>query len=102
MSRIGKKPIPVGQAKVNIAGQRVTVEGPKGKLEMDLRPRISVEQKDGNLVVHARPARSRPLNASLLLPHRETRAGAARGPGRLAERDPCPGPEPQEGHGPAE
>lgn len=51
MSRIGKKPVPVGKAKVAIAGQHVTVEGPKGKLEMDVHPRISVEQQDGNLVV---------------------------------------------------
>jgi len=33
MSRIGKKPVPLGKAKVAIDGQKVNVEGPKGKLE---------------------------------------------------------------------
>ena len=51
MSRIGKKPVPVGKAKVNIAGRHVTVEGPKGKLEMDVHELITVAQQDGNLVV---------------------------------------------------
>lgn len=51
MSRIGKKPVPVGSAKVNISGRHVTVEGPKGKLEMDVHPRLTVEQQEGNLVV---------------------------------------------------
>jgi large subunit ribosomal protein L6 len=51
MSRIGKKPVPVGKAKVNIAGRHVTVDGPKGKLEMDVHQVISVVQQDGNLVV---------------------------------------------------
>ena len=51
MSRIGKKPVPVGKAKVNIAGRHVTVDGPKGKLEMDVHESISVAQQDGNLVV---------------------------------------------------
>ncbi len=51
MSRIGKKPVPLGKAKVTIAGQHVTVEGPKGKLELDVHPRIKVEQQDGQLVV---------------------------------------------------
>jgi len=51
MSRIGKKPVPVGKAKVNIAGRHVSVEGPKGKLEMDVHELISVAQQDGNLVV---------------------------------------------------
>ena len=51
MSRIGKKPVPVGKAKVAIKDQHVTVEGPKGKLELDVHPTISVAQQDGNLVV---------------------------------------------------
>src|SRR6187401_3032940 len=51
MSRIGKKPVPVGKAKVAIAGQKVNVEGPKGKLALDVHPLIKVTQAEGNLLV---------------------------------------------------
>src|SRR4029434_975526 len=51
MSRIGKKPVPVGKAKVNVKDQHVTVEGPKGKLELNVHPAIKVASQDGNLVV---------------------------------------------------
>jgi large subunit ribosomal protein L6 len=51
MSRIGKKPVPVGKAKITIKDQHVSAEGPKGKLEMDVHPLIKVTQSDGNLVV---------------------------------------------------
>src|SRR6185503_12076175 len=51
MSRIGKKPVPVGKAKVAIKDQHVSVEGPKGKLELDVHPLIKVANQDGNLVV---------------------------------------------------
>jgi len=52
MSRIGKKPIPVpDKVKVNINGQNVVAEGPLGKLEMAVRPEISVENKDGQIIV---------------------------------------------------
>src|SRR4051812_20072562 len=51
MSRIGKKPVPVGKAKIAIKDQHVTVEGPKGKLELDVHPLIKLAQQDGNLVV---------------------------------------------------
>ena len=44
MSRIGKKPIAVpGDVKVAIAGSKVSVEGPKGKLEREIRPEVSVK-----------------------------------------------------------
>jgi len=52
MSRIGKKPVPVGKAKVAIKDQHVSVEGPKGKLELNVHPLIKVTQADGNLVVN--------------------------------------------------
>jgi large subunit ribosomal protein L6 len=42
MSRIGKKPVPVGAAKVAISGQTVKFEGPKGKLELNVHPLIKV------------------------------------------------------------
>jgi len=51
MSRIGKKPVPVGKAKVNVAGQKISVDGPKGKLELNVHPLIKVAVEDGNLVV---------------------------------------------------
>lgn len=43
MSRIGKKPVPVGSAKASVAGQLIKVEGPKGKLEMNVHPAITVK-----------------------------------------------------------
>jgi len=52
MSRIGKKPVPVGKAKVAIKDQHVSVEGPKGKLELNVHPLIKVTQADGNLIVN--------------------------------------------------
>ena len=43
MSRIGRKPIEVpATVKVSISGRVVSAEGPKGKLEWELRPEISV------------------------------------------------------------
>lgn len=42
MSRIGKKPVPVLAAKVTVTDHHVKVEGPKGKLELDVHPAITV------------------------------------------------------------
>jgi len=51
MSRIGKKPIPVPQGvKIEIVGNLVKIQGPKGKLEQPLPPGITMEQKDGQLL----------------------------------------------------
>lgn len=52
MSRIGKKPVecPKG-VNVNIDGNRVTVSGPKGNLEIVLHERVNVKQDDGKIVV---------------------------------------------------
>ncbi len=50
MSRIGRKPIAVPQGvKVEIAGNVVRLQGPKGKMEQPLPPGIKMEQKDGHL-----------------------------------------------------
>src|SRR5947208_9990177 len=43
MSRIGKKPVPVGAAKVTVSDRHVHVEGPKGKLDIDVHPVITVK-----------------------------------------------------------
>jgi large subunit ribosomal protein L6 len=52
MSRIGNKPIPVPSGvKVDIQGSKVLVAGPKGKLEREIRPEVSIKQEDGNLVL---------------------------------------------------
>lgn len=51
MSRIGKKPIAVPSGvKVNIQGNLVSVQGPKGKLDTPVPTGIKIEQKDGHLV----------------------------------------------------
>ena len=51
MSRIGRKPIAIPkEVKVNIQGNLVGVQGPKGKLETHLPAGIKMEQKEGHLV----------------------------------------------------
>jgi large subunit ribosomal protein L6 len=51
MSRIGKKPIAVpAGVKVNIQGNLVSVQGPKGKLDTPVPGGIKLEQKDGHLI----------------------------------------------------
>ena len=52
MSRIGRLPIPLDKSvKASIAGATVKVEGPKGKLEMQLHPGFTAEIKDSEIVV---------------------------------------------------
>lgn len=47
MSRIGKQPVPVpADVKVSVAGGKVAVEGPKGKLEKEFRPEIGISFDD--------------------------------------------------------
>jgi large subunit ribosomal protein L6 len=51
MSRIGKKPIPLPQGvKINVSGNTVEVQGPKGKLSTTVPRGITVQQNDGTLV----------------------------------------------------
>jgi large subunit ribosomal protein L6 len=51
MSRIGKQPISLPSGvKASIAGQLLKLEGPKGKLERELRPEVKVTEEDGSLV----------------------------------------------------
>ena len=58
MSRIGKRPIQVPAAvKVNLGGQAIAVEGPKGKLSWNIPPRMKVVLDQGIITV------SRPTNA---------------------------------------
>jgi large subunit ribosomal protein L6 len=52
MSRIGKLPVAVPpKVKVEIKGQKVFVEGPRGKLDFELPRRTSAKVDGGNVVV---------------------------------------------------
>jgi len=52
MSRIGKQPIALPpKVKVEVKGQQVQVEGPKGKLNWELPQRTSLVVADGKVVV---------------------------------------------------
>lgn len=55
MSRIGRKPILIPeQVKVEVKEGEVRVEGPKGKLQMKVHPRIEVGLKENFVVVNRR------------------------------------------------
>ncbi|PID86090.1 MAG: 50S ribosomal protein L6 [Chloroflexi bacterium] len=59
MSRIGKAPIQIpGAVKVNVKGDTVQIEGPKGKLSQSFHPDMVIELEDGVLTVK-RPSDSR-------------------------------------------
>jgi large subunit ribosomal protein L6 len=50
--RPAKLPVPIASGvKVNVAGNKVNVEGPKGKLSFDFRPEVGVEVKGNEVVV---------------------------------------------------
>src|SRR2546421_1552668 len=51
MSRIGKKPVPIGAAKASMAYHLVRIEGAKGKLEMNVHPIITVKLEGKDLIV---------------------------------------------------
>ena len=52
MSRIGKQPIAIPpKVKVEVKGQKVFVEGPKGKLDWELPSRTSLKVEKGSIVV---------------------------------------------------
>ena len=52
MSRIGKQPIAIPpKVKVEVKGQQVSVEGPKGKLNWELPRRTSLKVENGKVVV---------------------------------------------------
>jgi large subunit ribosomal protein L6 len=52
MSRIGKQPIAIPpKVKVEVAGQQVSVEGPKGKLNWRLPRRTSLKVQEGRIIV---------------------------------------------------
>ncbi|MGH7940324.1 MAG: 50S ribosomal protein L6 [Limisphaerales bacterium] len=52
MSRIGKQPIAIPpKVKVEVNGQKILVEGPKGKLDWELPRRTSLKVAEGKIVV---------------------------------------------------
>jgi large subunit ribosomal protein L6 len=52
MSRIGKLPVPIpAKVKVDIKGQRIAIEGPKGKLDFDLPSGTGVKVDNGRVLV---------------------------------------------------
>jgi large subunit ribosomal protein L6 len=52
MSRIGKQPIAIpAKVKVDLKGSRVFVEGPKGKLDLEIPRRTSLKIDNGNVIV---------------------------------------------------
>ncbi len=59
MSRIGRKPVVVPDTvKVTVQGQKVNVQGPKGKLDLSVHPRLKVSFKDKQISVE-RPTDAR-------------------------------------------
>ena len=59
MSRIGKLPVSVPKGvQVQVTGQKVHVEGPKGKLDLNVHPRMKVAFDKDQITVN------RPTNAS--------------------------------------
>jgi large subunit ribosomal protein L6 len=52
MSRVAKRPVPVpAKVSVEIAGQAVTVKGPKGQLSHTMNAKVAIQQEDGVLKV---------------------------------------------------
>jgi large subunit ribosomal protein L6 len=52
MSRIGKQPISIPpKVKVEVKGQKVHVEGPKGKLDLELPARTTLKVDNGQVIV---------------------------------------------------
>lgn len=59
MSRIGKKPVEIPSGvKLDLKGQSLNVQGPKGKLDLDVHPRMKVELKEKEVSV-IRPSDAR-------------------------------------------
>jgi large subunit ribosomal protein L6 len=52
MSRVANNPIKLPSGvDINISGSQLNVKGPKGNLDLDLHPNISLEETDGEYVV---------------------------------------------------
>lgn len=52
MSRIGKNPVIIPQAvNINYDSTKINIDGPKGKLSLNLRPEIILEKKENTIIV---------------------------------------------------
>ena len=52
MSRIGKQPVAIpAKVKVEVKGQQVSVEGPKGKLNIELHRRTSAKVENSTVLL---------------------------------------------------
>jgi large subunit ribosomal protein L6 len=59
MSRIGRAPIPLPSGvQIKIEGNQIDVKGPRGELQREIHPDITVERQDGQLLVK-RPSDAR-------------------------------------------
>jgi large subunit ribosomal protein L6 len=64
MSRIGKKPIDIPSGvKIELAGNKIKVSGPKGNLQRDAHSEIKVEVAENRVVVTNPQPENRRLNA---------------------------------------
>jgi large subunit ribosomal protein L6 len=54
MSKIGRKPIPLSSAKVEVTGNKVLVSGAKAKFEHELPEELSAKVEDSSLVISAK------------------------------------------------
>lgn len=62
MSRIGKKPIQIPQGvDAKFGNGKITIKGAKGELSLDIKRNISVEIKDGNIILDAKTENQRQL-----------------------------------------
>jgi large subunit ribosomal protein L6 len=63
MSRIGNKPIPLPKGiTFSIDGKHITIKGPKGSLERDIRPEMIIEKENDILLIKG-TNNSRKVNA---------------------------------------
>ena len=64
MSRIGRAPITVpAGVEIMVNGSHITVKGPKGQLEREIAPSMSIEQEEG--VLHVKRATESKMDKSL-------------------------------------
>ena len=66
MSKVGKKTIEIPKdVKVKIEGQKIVVEGPKGKLEKEFLPHVGFEVKEDKVFVFEKEKTKRPNSKAL-------------------------------------
>jgi large subunit ribosomal protein L6 len=51
MSRIGKKPVPLGKSEAKVEGNTITVKGPKGSRSFTFTDEVTVSVADGHVTV---------------------------------------------------